>query len=67
MKNISKIMLGFAAGAALGAVVGILFSPVKGKDLRKKMTDKGKKIVDEVKGKFKSRVNEVKEMEEEFA
>jgi gas vesicle protein len=37
MSNNSKIVLGMATAAAVGAVIGLLFAPEKGEDLRKKV------------------------------
>ena len=52
MKNNSKILIAFAAGAVAGAVLGILFAPQKGSDTRQKITDEGKKMADAVKDKL---------------
>ena len=40
MNDNSKILLAFLAGAAAGAIAGILLAPEKGSDVRKKMKDK---------------------------
>jgi gas vesicle protein len=44
MSTTKKILAAAAAGAAVGAVLGILFAPAKGSETRKKMTDKGKDL-----------------------
>ncbi|MEO5681681.1 MAG: YtxH domain-containing protein [Chitinophagaceae bacterium] len=36
----SKVILGFIAGASLGAIAAILLAPEKGTELRKKIADK---------------------------
>ena len=36
----SKILVGFLAGAAVGALAGILFAPDKGSNTRQKIADK---------------------------
>jgi gas vesicle protein len=66
MNNTLKIVVAVAAGAAVGAILGILFAPQKGSELRGKIVDQGKKIIDNVKDKFEHKVNE-KEKAKEFA
>lgn len=63
MNNTGKIITAVAAGAAAGAVLGILFAPDKGSETRKKINEQGKKIAEGVKDKFqkgKEKVNELK-------
>lgn len=81
MNNTAKIVTALAAGAAAGAILGILFAPGKGSETRKKISDAGKKLAEGVeknfkKGKeklaqFEDRVKEkmdgVKKEAEEFA
>ncbi len=52
-----KLIGGLLAGAAVGAVLGILFAPDKGTETRKKMAKKAEDMGDEFKNKF----TEVKE------
>ena len=66
MNNTLKIVVAAAAGVAAGAALGILFAPEKGSELRKKIADQGKKIIDNVIDKFEHTVNE-KEKAQEFA
>ena len=47
-----KVLLGVLAGIAVGAVIGILFAPDKGKNTRKKISEDGDKYVEELKSKF---------------
>lgn len=47
-----KVVLGVIAGAAAGAVLGILFAPDKGSNTRKKITKKGEEYVGDLKGKL---------------
>ena len=54
MNDTGKILVAFAAGAAVGAVLGILFAPDKGTETRKKIAEQGKKISESVKEKFRS-------------
>jgi gas vesicle protein len=45
MKTSAKILTGLAVGVASGAVLGLLFAPDKGSVTRKKISGKGKKIL----------------------
>lgn len=47
----SNIVLGILAGAAVGAVLGILFAPDKGSNTRRKITRKGEDMVEDLKDK----------------
>ena len=48
----SKAALGFLAGAAAGAILGILFAPEKGADTRQKLSKKTGDIGDSLKTTF---------------
>ena len=64
MNKIGKILTAFVAVATAGAIVGILFAPDKGSKTRKKIKEKGRKVVDDVQYNFrkgKERFNELKE------
>ena len=50
--NAGKVVLGALAGAASGAIIGILFAPDKGSETRKKIVQKGEDYFESVKGKF---------------
>ena len=70
MKDTTKILAAFAAGALVGAAVGILFAPDKGSETRKKIGEEGKRIADSMKDKFmagKETFNNLKEEIKEFA
>ncbi|MBL7873632.1 MAG: YtxH domain-containing protein [Cyclobacteriaceae bacterium] len=51
-----KVAGGVLAGAAAGAIAGILMAPDSGKNTRKKIADKSKKVTADV----KSKVTEIK-------
>jgi len=54
-----KILLGILAGTAAGAVLGILFAPEKGKEMRRKIAAKGEDYADAVKDKFDYLVGDI--------
>ena len=47
-----KMLLGIMAGAAAGAVLGILFAPDKGTETRRKIAEKSDDYVNDMKNKF---------------
>jgi len=57
----TKTVLGFIAGAAVGALAGILLAPDKGTDTRKKIVGKAEGITDSLKVAFNDFVEELKE------
>ena len=59
--NTSKILLGFAAGAAIGAALGILFAPDKGTETRRRIAEKGNDVADSIKDRFSGLVEGVKD------
>jgi len=48
----AKVVLGVVAGAATGALLGILFAPAKGAVTRRTIARKGEHEVDALKDKF---------------
>jgi gas vesicle protein len=48
MKNSANVFLGFLAGAAAGATVGILLAPDKGKNTRQSIATKAVQLKDNV-------------------
>jgi len=74
MNNSGKILTALVVGAAVGAVLGILYAPDKGSETRKKVSEEGKKMSDAIKNKFnemKEKMNAVKDdmeqQQEDFA
>ena len=59
--NSSNTMLAFLAGAAVGAIAGILFAPDKGSVTRKKISSKTGELADSVKSSFSSFIDGAKE------
>lgn len=57
----SKVLLGFLAGAAAGALAGVLLAPEKGSVTRKKIAGKAGDISDSVKNRFNDFIDGVKE------
>ena len=57
----SKVLLGFVAGAAVGALAGILFAPDKGSATRKKIVSKTGDVTESVKNSFNDFIDGVKE------
>ena len=58
----SKTLLGFLAGAAVGALAGILFAPDKGSSTRKKILKKGEDLGESLKSSFNDFVDSAKSM-----
>jgi gas vesicle protein len=66
MDNTAKVLIALAAGAAAGAVLGILFAPAKGTETRDNIIKKGKEFADDMSKKFKGMKENCKETEEAF-
>ncbi len=57
----TKTLLGFLAGAAVGALAGILLAPDKGSETRKKISRKTGDLGDSLKDSFSDFVEGIKE------
>ena len=55
----AKIITGLMIGAAAGAVLGILFAPDSGSETRRKISEKGNDLADNLKNKFSDFVDAV--------
>lgn len=50
--NTGNFLLGVLAGAAVGAIIGVLMAPDKGTETRKKVMKKGEDYTEALKDKF---------------
>lgn len=69
-----KAILGIVAGVSVGALLGLLLAPEKGKDTRKNIEKTGKKYAESIRKHFDAtldditeRYNKIKEDVSEFA
>ena len=52
MRTTLKVAIGVVAGVATGTVLGLLFAPDKGKTTRKRIVEKEKDLVNNLKAKM---------------
>jgi gas vesicle protein len=57
----TNVILGTAAGIAIGGILGILFAPEKGSVTRKQIVDKGNDYADGLKAKFNGLADSITE------
>ncbi len=65
MNNTSKIITGLVTGIAIGSILGILFAPDKGAEIRKKIRDKAKKISADIKNEYEKGKETLEHLKEE--
>lgn len=58
--SLSKVLLGFVAGAAAGALAGVLLAPDKGSATRRKISRKTGELGDSVKNSFNEFIDDLK-------
>ena len=56
-----KVLLGVVAGAAAGAIVGMLFAPAKGSVTRRRIARKSTEYAEEAKDKFNEYIDALAE------
>ncbi|MGM0407797.1 MAG: YtxH domain-containing protein [Bacteroidota bacterium] len=61
----NKVVFGLLAGAAAGAILGILFAPEKGAETRKKISKKGEDYADSLKKHFAEFIDNISEKYEQ--
>lgn len=66
MYNKSKILTALVAVVAAGAILGVLFASDKGGEIRRKINKKGKKIADDVQGKFREGKEKFNNLQEDI-
>ena len=54
MNSGSKVLLGVLAGAATGAILGVLFAPDKGEETRRRLSEGSRDLSDNLKEKSRS-------------
>jgi gas vesicle protein len=66
MNTTGKILTAVAAGAAVGAILGVLFAPDKGSETRRKINESGHKLADGMKEKFQAGKRKFNDLKEEI-
>ena len=64
--NTGKAVLAVLGGVAVGALIGVLFAPDKGTKTRKKILNKGKNCINDLKNKFEDLSEDVTKKYENF-
>jgi len=57
----SRVVLGILAGAAVGALIGVLFAPDKGTNTRRKIARRGEDFVDGLKANLTDRIDHLRD------
>ena len=66
MSNNGKLLTALLAGAAVGAIFGILFAPEKGSETRKKIAGSAEQLADAIREKAEEGMDAVSGMKEKF-
>lgn len=64
MNNTGRTLLALFAGAAAGAVLGILFAPDKGSETRRKIADSTGRLTDSIKESAEEGMNTLSEVKD---
>ena len=54
MNNSVKVVAALGAGLIVGGILGVLFAPAKGSDLRQKIVDEGDELASKLRKKIKA-------------
>ena len=60
MKDNGKLLTALLTGAAVGAVIGLLFAPGKGSETRKKIADSAERLADTIKDRAEEAIENIK-------
>ena len=66
MNTTGKILIAVAGGAAVGALMGVLFAPDKGSRTRRKLREEGMKIMDKVEDNLEKGKEKLEHLREDF-
>ena len=61
MNSGSKVLLGVLAGAATGAILGVLFAPDKGPETRRRLSEGSRDVANNLKDRFSDLVDNIAE------
>ncbi len=61
MNSGSKVLLGVLAGAAAGAILGVLFAPEAGTETRRRLSEGGRDVANNLKSRFSDLVDNIAE------
>ena len=64
MDNGSRILTAFLAGAAVGALLGLLYAPAPGSETRQNLSEGAKRISDKVKAKAEAGMSYVSSLKD---
>ena len=64
MNDGSKIFAAFLAGAAVGAILGLLYAPAPGAETRQNLSEGARRMSDKVKSKAEAGMNYVSSLKE---